>query len=305
MMSSTTRLLTLCLITALAITPMLTSCKTAGKVVNKATETTANLVLPPADEMALGKQLSAELEKEIALHPDPEVQAYIQELGNKVVAAAGSNVPKGITFTFKVIDDPETVNAFAMPGGYIYFYSGLLLKAENTAEVMGVMGHEVAHVTERHVAERLVKAYGLQALLNMALGKNPGQITQIVAGIAAQGYLLKYGREQETESDKVGLSYVMRDGTYNPIGMATFFQKLAAQGGSPPTIVSSHPNPGDRSKRIQEIIKAQGNTSDNLGTERFTELYPKFKMRAPATTTPPATGEQPEVEGTDTTTTPQ
>lgn len=281
-------------------TPVLTSCASAGKVVDKATETTANLVMPPSEEMKLGRELSAELEKEITLHPDLEVQAYIQELGNEVVRSAGSSVPSGITFTFKVIDDPETVNAFAMPGGYIYFYSGLLLKAENTSEVMGVMGHEVAHVTERHVAERLVKAYGMQALLNMALGQNPGQVKQIAGGIVAQGYLLKYGRAQESESDRVGLDYVLKGKKYNPIGMATFFQKLSEGGASTPTIVSSHPDPGERATAIRTMIKAQGSVSQELGKERFDTLYPKFKMRAPATTVPDTT--TPDTTAPDTTT---
>lgn len=280
---------TLLLITILALgAPMLTSCKTAAKVAEQATETGANLLLPPEQETELGKQLSAELEKEVKLHPSPEVQAYIQELGNEIVRAAGPSVPEGITFTFKVIDDPDTVNAFAMPGGYIYFYSGLLLKAENTSEVIGVMGHEVAHVTERHVAERLVKAYGLQALANMALGKNPGQVKQLVAGLLAQGYLLKYGREQESESDKVGLAYVLRDNKYDPIGMATFFQKLDEGGASVPTIVSSHPDPGERAKRIRELLAAQTNVPENLGTERHQGLYPQFKMSA-GTSTPAQT----------------
>ena len=260
-------------------------CKTVSNVAEQATETTANVVLPPSQEAELGKQLSAELEREVKLHPDPAVQAYIQELGNEIVKAAGSNVPEGITFTFKVIDDPDTVNAFAMPGGYIYFYSGLLLKAENTAEIIGVMGHEVAHVTERHVAERLVKAYGLQALLNMALGQNPGQVKQIVAGMLAQGYLLKYGRSQESESDKVGLSYVLRDGTYSPQGMVTFFQKLDEGGASVPTIVSSHPDPGERAKTLRSMIAKQSNVPSNLGKERFEELYPKFRASAATTTT--------------------
>lgn len=282
------------LVTLTLTAPLMTGCKTAAKVADQATETGANLLLPPEQEAELGRQLSAELEQEVRLHPSPEVQAYIQELGNEIVRAAGPSVPEGITFTFKVIDDPDTVNAFAMPGGYIYFYSGLLLEAENTSEVIGVMGHEVAHVTERHVAERLVKAYGLQALASMALGQNPGQIKQLIAGLLAQGYLLKYGREQESESDKVGLSYVLRDNKYDPIGMATFFQKLDEGGASVPTIVSSHPDPGERAKRIRQILSTQSNVPENLGTERHQSLYPQFRMSAGATATTPA----------DTTTTP-
>ena len=277
--------LTLTLTFALALPAL--GCKKADRTLDKATEVAANVVLPPADETALGRQLVAQLESEVKLHPDPEVQQYIQELGNEMVRAAGDRVPEGITFTFKVIDEPETINAFAMPGGFIYFYSGLLLKADNTSEVIGVMGHEVSHVTERHVAERLVKAYGLEMLLSIALGRNPGQVKQIVAGLLAQGYLLKYGRDQEREADTIGLSYVLRDGQYDPIGMATFFQKLDEAGPSAPSIVSSHPDPGERATRIKQLIREQGQVPSDLGKERFSQLYPKFKGSG-APMTPPS-----------------
>lgn len=276
-------LLTLTLL--LALSPML-GCKTASKTIDAATETTANIVLPPSEEIKLGDQLAAELEQQVKLHPDPQVQAYIQELGRKIVAAAGNRVPEGMTFTFKVIDDPETVNAFAMPGGHVYFYSGLLLKASSTAEVIGVMGHEVAHVTERHVAERLVQAYGLQMVLDMALGKNPGQIKQIAAGALAQGYLLKYGREQESESDTVGFSYVVRSG-YDPHGMVTFFQKLAADSASIPTFLSSHPDPAERANELQQLIAKTRNVPTETGKAQFEALYPQFRTTAAASASTP------------------
>lgn len=271
----------LMLMTALTLVGMV-GCKTTNSTVEKTTEVAANVLLPPSEENKLGAQLSAEAEKELKMHPDAAVQSYVAGLGQKIAAAAKGRTPEGITYTFKVVDDPETVNAFAMPGGYVYVYSGLLLKAESEAEVIGVLGHEVAHVTERHVAERLVAAYGLQSLLSMALGENPGQITQIVAGVAAQGYLLKYGRNQESESDRVGLSFVLRAG-YNPDGMVSFFQKLNASGGSPPTFLSSHPNPGDRAATLRSLIKQQGNVPTKTGKEEFERMYPKFRgTSAPA-----------------------
>ena len=274
------------LVAALAATSLgLGACKTTTGAVNKTAEAAARVLLPPSEEVKLGAQLSAETEKELTLHADADVQKYISTLGQKVAAAAKGRTPEGITFTFKVVDDPTTVNAFAMPGGYIYVYSGLLLEAESEAEVIGVLGHEVAHVTQRHIAERLVAAYGLQAVTDMAIGKNPGQISQIAAGLAANGYLLKYGRDQESESDRVGLSFVLRAG-YNPQGMVSFFQKLAAGGPRPPVILSSHPDPADRAKELQELIAKQSNVPKKTGEEEFKAMYPKFK--SPAATTPPA-----------------
>lgn len=260
-------------------------CNTTSGAVNKGKEAAARVLLPPAEEVKLGAQLSAETEKELALHPDAAVQNYVAGLGQKVAAAAKNKTPEGITFTFKVVDDPNTVNAFAMPGGYIYVYSGLLLKAESEAEVVGVLGHEVAHVTQRHIAERLVAAYGLQTVTDMALGKSPGQVAQIAAGLAANGYLLKYGRDQESESDRVGLSFVLRAG-YNPDGMVSFFEKLAAGGPRPPAILSSHPDPADRAKELRALIAKQSKVPSKTGVEDFKAIYPKFKGQP--TTTPPA-----------------
>ncbi len=274
------------LLLALAATSVgLNACKTTTGAVNKTTEAAARVLLPPSEEVKLGAQLSAETEKELTIHADADVQKYISALGQKVAAAAKGRTPDGITFTFKVVDDPATVNAFAMPGGYIYIYSGLLLKAESEAEVIGVLGHEVAHVTQRHVAERLVAAYGLQTVTDMAIGKNPGQLSQIAAGLAANGYLLKYGRDQERESDRVGLSYVLRAG-YNPQGMVSFFEKLAAGGPRPPVILSSHPDPADRAEELQKLIAKQSSVPKKTGEEEFEAMYPKFK--SPAATTPPA-----------------
>ena len=247
------------------------SCATAQKAVNKTAEVGAKVLLPPSEENKLGEQFSAQIEQDAAISTDPAVQSYIQQLGGKVAAAARGRTPDGISFSFKVIDDPKTINAFAIPGGHIYVYSGLILAAENEAELVGVLGHEVAHVTERHVAERLVTAYGLEALTSMALGQNSGQVGQIVAGALGQGYLLKYGRDQERESDQVGLGYVLGSG-YNPKGMVTFFQKLAANSASVPTFLSSHPDPGERAQRLSQLIAQRGNVPSNMGGASFQQV---------------------------------
>lgn len=253
-------------------------CTTTNAAIKSGTETIAEVVMPPSEEIKLGLRLSAEIEKELKIHTDPAVQAYIQGLGAKISRAAAKKLPEGITLKFKVVDDPNTINAFAMPGGHIYVYSGLLLAASDEAEVMGVLGHEAAHVTERHVAERLVAAYGLQALTDITLGQNPGQLTAIVASLAGQGYLLKYGRDQESESDRVGLGFVLRSG-YSPAGMVTFFEKLA-KSAQPPTFMSSHPHPGDRAKALQAMIDRQASKPTETGKAAFDAIYPKFKTAA-------------------------
>ena len=204
----------------------------------------ADAVLPPSQENELGQQMSAEIEKELRVLDNPEITSWIKQMGTRIAKAARADIPKGIQFTFKVIDDDATVNAFALPGGHIYIYTGLLLKAENEAEIASVMGHEIAHVTKRHIAKRLTAAYGLSAIASVALGENPGLLAELVTGVVANGYLLKHSRDAERESDDYGMSYMVAAG-YSPRGYMTFFEKLA-ETPSPPAILSSHPNPGER-----------------------------------------------------------
>ncbi len=238
----------------------------------------ADTLLPISQENELGKQMSAEVEKELTLSNDEEINKWIRGLGMEVVAAARDrgDIPDGINFTFKVVEDDDTINAFALPGGYIYMYTGLLKAASNEAEIVGVLGHEVAHVTKRHIAKRLVAAYGASAIASIALGKNPGLLGELVAGVLANGYLLKHSRDAERESDAVGIWYTV-DAGYTPIGYVSFFTKLA-ESPSPPALISSHPNPAERvanaRKAIAKMRKAQINQKD--GAEKYREMAPKI-----------------------------
>jgi predicted Zn-dependent protease len=128
------------------------SCSTTSGPGGEAAGVAGDLILPPSQEEQLGERFSQQIEQELELHQDPKVQAYLQALGESAVRAAGDDVSDPIEFEFHVIDKPDTMNAFAGPGGQIYFFSGLLREADNAAEVMGVMAHEVAHVSKRHVS---------------------------------------------------------------------------------------------------------------------------------------------------------
>jgi predicted Zn-dependent protease len=256
----------------------LPGCATTSGAADKATRAAADVLLPPSDEEQLGEQFSADVEKELKLHPDEEVQAYIRRLGEMTVQAAGDEVPKGIKFEFHVVDDPKTVNAFAGPGGQIYFYSGLLLEADSAAEVMGVMCHEVAHVTKRHVAKRLVTAYGVQALTSAALGKKPGLIAELATSIATQGFLLKYSRDQERQSDRIGMNYMLKT-PYDPYGFVSFFQKLEQQGASPPVFLSSHPLPGERVDTLQKRLEGMKQLPDKTGKTEHQSILERIKQK--------------------------
>ena len=236
----------------------------------------ADVLFPVSEENKLGAQLSAQVETELKISSDEVLTNYIAELGAKTVKAAKGTIPEGIHFTFKVIDDPNTVNAFAMPGGYVYFYTGLIKEAQSEAEIMAVMTHEVAHVVRRHVAQRLVANYGAQALLGAALGENPGLAGEIAAGIVGNGYLLKHSRDAESDADTVGIVWITK-ANYTPQAYVTFFTKLA-QAGSPPEFLSTHPDPKNRVKSAQDYIKTLKSMPSNEGdAQRFSSVKARIK----------------------------
>ncbi|MFB6373226.1 MAG: M48 family metallopeptidase [Bradymonadaceae bacterium] len=253
-------------------------CSTTKGAAGKANRAAADTLIPPAKEEKLGEKFSAQVESELTLLKDQQVQDYVSKLGQAAVKAAGNDAHSAIDFEFHVVDDPNTVNAFAGPGGQIYFYTGLLKKADNTAEVMGVMAHEVAHVTERHIAERLVVMYGVQALANAALGENPALVAKLGTTVAAKGFLLKYSRDHETEADRVGFHYIART-KYNPEGMSTFFQKLSGgKGARMPEILSSHPSPENRVQFLSDLRRTyQGSTGSHLGEKNHQQIVSRLK----------------------------
>lgn len=241
----------------------------------KATNAAADVLLPPQQEEQLGQEMRPQVLSEMQELQNPQIQRYIDQLGARVVRAAGGK-PAGIDYTFTVIQGDE-INAFTMPGGDIYVYTGLLKAADNEAELVSVLAHEVAHVTERHIAEKLVASYGLQALTNAALGDNPGMVAQLATSIASQGYLLKYSRSQESQADRTGLAYLVRAG-YNPQGFVSFFQKLENQGGArPPEFLSSHPSPSNRISQARQIIGRMRNPPQELGRARYQQMIQGLK----------------------------
>lgn len=251
------------------------SCATTQGAGDQLAEGAANVLLPPSQEEKLGEEFSQDIESELTLHSNDEVQSYIRQMGQRIVDAAGDDVPDPIEFEFHVVDDAETINAFAGPGGQIYFYSGLLKAADTKSEVMSVMAHEVAHVTLRHVAERMVASYGVQALTRAAVGDNPRLLTRLAASLATQGFLLKYSRDQETEADETGLNYLIR-ADYNPQGFISFFEKIKQQGGSPPVFLSSHPLPEQRIRTVRDILSARTNLPTQTGREQHQQIIDKL-----------------------------
>lgn len=198
-------------------------------------------------EIALGRRLAAQVEQQAKLVEDPIVTEYINRVGQNVVLHSDAKVP----FTIKVIDSDE-VNAFALPGGFFFVNKGLILAADNEAELAGVMAHEIAHVAARHAMENQGKGtlinYGALAGIIFG-GPIVSTILQNGGGILAGLAGLKFTRGAEEEADNLGVQYLYASG-YDPTSMSTMFEKLASKNkkkpGSVAKLFSSHPQAIDR-----------------------------------------------------------
>lgn len=209
-------------------------------------------------DIQLGKEGAAEIEKQVNLVDNREVNEYIERLGRKLASAPEAD---SYPYSFKVVFD-ESINAFALPGGPTYMHTGLMLAAENEAQLAGVMAHEISHVALRHGTNQASKAnlIGLGAMLGGGLvggGSLSGQLAQLGIGFGANSVLLKFSRSAERDADILGVR-IMSHAGYNPIEMARFFEKLEAESGRRSGVAeffSSHPNPGNRMKRVEEEIR--------------------------------------------------
>ncbi len=198
-------------------------------------------------EIALGRQLAAQVEQQAKMVEDPIVTEYINRIGQNVVLHSDAKVP----FTIKVIDSDE-VNAFALPGGFFFVHKGLILAADNEAELAGVMAHEIAHVAARHAMENQGKGtlinYGALAGIIFG-GPIVSTILQNGGGIMAGLAGLKFTRGAEVEADSLGVQYLYASG-YDPTAMSTMFEKLASKNKKKPGTIqklfSSHPQSIDR-----------------------------------------------------------
>jgi predicted Zn-dependent protease len=198
-------------------------------------------------EVRMGREAAAEVDRQAKFIEDPVITEYVNRVGQNIVLHSDAKVP----FTIKVIDSDE-VNAFALPGGFFYVNKGLLLAADNEAELAGVMAHEIAHVAARHAVENQTKASLLEyAALGASifLGGIPGMIYQNTAGIGLLGIFMKFSRSAEEEADKLGVQYMYAAG-YDPGAMATMFEKLEAKNKKKPGFISrafaTHPAPPER-----------------------------------------------------------
>ncbi len=210
------------------------------------------MLLSEDQEIALGASSDPQIVASYGLYEDEKLQAFIDDKGQEM--ARISHRPE-LNYEFKILDSP-VVNAFAVPGGYVYFTRGIMAHFNNEAEFAGVLGHEIGHITARHSARQYSKQ--VLATLGLAVGMMVSEDFRQFAGMAEAGVsllFLKFGRDNESESDRLGVEYSTTVG-YDAHEMADFFKTLgrlsARSGASIPTFLSTHPDPADRYQKVQK-----------------------------------------------------
>ncbi|MBK8661609.1 MAG: M48 family metalloprotease [Ignavibacteriales bacterium] len=211
-------------------------------------------IFSDADEVALGANVANEIAANQQEYPiyrgDPALKQYIKsQIFDQILVANAIKKRSVYQYELEIIDRPDILNAFALPGGKVYVYTGLLKYLDSEAALAGVLGHEIAHAERRHATQRMTNQYGTAMLISLVLGQNPNQYIEIAANLFAGLSLLSNSRSAEDESDKFSIEY-LKETRFYPGGVKFFFEKLRDDGKVNPggnsgleTFLSTHPDP--------------------------------------------------------------
>lgn len=237
----------------------------------------------PEQDVELGRQSAQEIARQVPLLKDEATVSYIQQLGGNLASKAGGYK---FPYQFAVVATKE-INAFALPGGFIFINAGTITSAKNEGELAGVIAHEIAHVALRHGTSQASKAYlaraGLSILSGIAGGRDTdlGQVVESIGGAGANAVFLKFSRTAETQSDIEG-ARMMAESGYDPRDMANFFKTLEQMSGQRvPEFLSDHPNPGNRAALINDLLPSLPVSQNPIhNTEQFTQIKERLTSRA-------------------------
>lgn len=272
-----------------AVSP-LTGCST-----NPATGRSQLNLLSREQTIALGEEAKNELAAQYGGPvPDPYLQQYVTEIGQRLAAETEADYP-GLPWEFTLLDS-DVINAFALPGGKVYITRGLASRLDNEAQLAGILGHEVGHVTAEHANQRIAGQLGLSLAIfgaSVAAGASDQQWIQqaapVVVGLGGQGFLLSFGRNEELEADALGMRYMSNIG-YNPHAQLQVMEILGEASGGPstPEFLSTHPHPQTRIDRINRLLKDKyPNAASNPDSGTFAERYQReFLSRLNQTSAP-------------------
>jgi beta-barrel assembly-enhancing protease len=235
--------------------------------VNPVTGKRQHIAMSVDQEKALGLQAAPEMAAKMGgvLGPDRDPRAaLVSEVGRRIVRDSdASRSPYVGNFHFYLLNDPETVNAFALPGGQVFITAGLFDRLENEAQLAGVLGHEIGHVVNRHTAEQMAKSR-LGQMLTLAVGvgasggDDRGRNAQMIAALVNQVTQLRFSREDESEADRFGIQYMAQSG-YDPTAMLDVMRILKEESkrNRQPEFLATHPLPETRLEEIQALLQAE------------------------------------------------
>jgi predicted Zn-dependent protease len=233
------------------------------------------------DDIEFGKQVEAEIASNPGEFPILSMTEYadayqhINRIRDSVLNTGLIYYQDKFEWKVYIIHNDTMLNAFAAPGGYMYFYTGIINFLDNEAQFAGVMAHEMAHADLRHSTSTLTTTYGVSILLSILLGQSSSQLVEIVASYAYGLGSLAYSRQHEYKADEYSVKYLYET-SYEPRGIADFFIKMEGAP-RPPQFLSTHPSPENRIEKINEVWSALGGKSGNI----YVDSYNAFKASLP------------------------
>ena len=232
------------------------------------------------DDIQFGLQFDQEImaSPEFSILDESQYSTAYQKINqykNTLLATGKVDYATKFAWKVRIIRDDATINAFAVPGGYLYFYTGLIKSLDNEAEFVGVMAHEMAHVSQRHSTAQLTKSYGIDMLLSMLLGSNSNQWVQLAADLAKGLGDLAFSRKDEFDADAHAVIYTYPT-NWDARGVADFFQRMESHP-TMPVFLSTHPSDKDRITKVNEKWKALGSKQG----EYYKSSYSQFKSSLP------------------------
>ncbi|MGQ9863781.1 MAG: M48 family metalloprotease [Bacteroidia bacterium] len=226
------------------------------------------------DDLSLGQQVMQEIESQPDKFPIldsadyPVAYQHLYSMRNTLLATGKVKYAEKFPWRIRIIHDDSTYNAFCAPGGYIYIYTGIIKFLDNETQLMGVLGHEMAHAARRHSTQLLTQAYGLQTLLSLVTGRDSSLLGQVVGSLL----LLSFSRDHERDADAHSVIYLCPT-SYKADGAAYFFEKITQSGGiRTPAFLSTHPDPGERVQNIRAKAQELECNGDQVYSDRYAQL---------------------------------
>ncbi len=239
-------------------------------------------------EIQMGQQYAAQINRQLPIVDDPQIHRYLNQLGYRIQHQPGN---RDIQYTFYLVNTDE-LNAFAIPGGYVYINRGVVEKSSNLSELAGVVAHEIGHVEERHSVKLMEQAQATQVgatVASVLLGVEPNSVAGAAINVGAQAYLAHHSREDENQADSVAVVLLPRAGI-DPGGLVTLFQKLLAQRESQPSTLeqwfSTHPLTEDRINHVRELIQKLP-PAETVNLQVTSPEFAAFKARVHQLPPPP------------------